>query len=468
MSQLITIYQKGTATVRAVIDPDDKSQQQVGIMRGDIVTLTFSVPVAIPFAIGDYCTIYRNNYQINSPVGFKKSGTRDFDYTVTLEGDQYDLTKCAYLFLDASNNFTDGQFTILGKPIDFMNLVIYNLNRLYPGAGWVLGVVDDAPYQSIDFESQNCMQVLSTLATNFLTEYIFDGKKISLTVRQPSSGITLEYGKGKALYSLSRQNNSTSGTMNMFTRLYAYGSNKNIGANYRGGVKYLRMAAGLYIEKNASTLGVFENTVFFDGQQLTPEIYPQRTGFVTGTTSEFIFTDADIDFNVTDYLILGTTAQVTFNTGQLGGYTFDIAAFNWLTKTFTINSNTSDQTLVIPSALLQAAIGDTYVITNITMPLSYTNDAEAQLLVAAQAYLNSYGPAKVTFTPECNPFWFKANNVQLQLGYTYTLLSAELGINQDIRLVNYTRNLRNQFLYTIDLADKVIPQPVIIKLINSI
>lgn len=468
MSQLITIYKKGTLDIRAVVDPDDKSQQSVGIMRGDIVTLTFSVAEAILFGIGDYCTIYGNNYQINAPVAFKKSGSRNFDYTVTLEGDQYDLTKCAYLFLNSSNHFTDGQFTILGKPIDFMNLVIYNLNRLYPGAGWTLGAVDDAPYQNITFQSQNCMQVLSTLAQNFLTEYIFEGKKISLTVKQPPSGVTLEYGKGLALYSLNRANQSTSGTMNMFTRLYAYGSNKNIGANYRGGAKYLRMAAGLYIENNVDTLGVFENTVFFDGQQLLPEIYPQRTGFVTGVTSEFIFTDADIDFNVTDYLILGTTAQVTFNTGQLGGYTFQIADFNWLTKTFTINSNTSDQTLIIPSDLLKPAIGDTYVITNITMPLSYTEDAEAQLAKAAHFYLDNYGPAKMTFTTECNPFYFKANNVALQLGFTYRLISAESNIDRQIRLVNYTRNLRNPFLYTIDLADKVIPQPVIIKLINSL
>jgi hypothetical protein len=468
MSRLITIYQKDTGYVRAVVDPDDKSQQQVGIMRGDIVTLTFSVAGAIPFGVGDYCTIFGNNYKINSPVGFKKSGTRNYNYTVTLEADQYDLTKCAYLFLDASNHFTDGQFTILGKPIDFMRLVIYNLNRLYPGAGWSLGVVDDAPYQSISFQSQNCSQALSTLASTFLTEYIFEGHKISLTVKQPPSGLTLEYGKGKALYSLARQNQSTSGTVNMFTRLYAYGSNKNIGANYRGGAKYLRMAAGLYIEKNVAQLGVFENTVFFDGKQLTPEIYPQRTGFVTGVTSDFIFTDADIDFNVTDYLILGVTAQVTFNSGQLGGYTFDIASWNNITKTFTINSNTSDQTLIIPSDLLKPAIGDAYVITNITMPPSYVADAEAQLLLAAQAYLNSYGPAKLTFTVEANPFYFKENNIIPALGCTYTLLSAEMNINREIRLVNYTRNLRNPFLYTIDLADKVIPQPLIIKLINGL
>ena len=69
------------------------------------------------------------------------------------------LAKCAYLFLDATDHFTEGKFTIIGKPVDFMNLIISNLNRLYPGAGWALGTVDDSDYTSVDFDSQNCLQV---------------------------------------------------------------------------------------------------------------------------------------------------------------------------------------------------------------------------------------------------------------------------------------------------------------------
>src|SRR6185437_13112601 len=457
MSTLITIYKKGTTDVRAVVDPDDKSQQQVGIMRGDIVTLSFTSAVAIPFAIGDYCTIFGNNYQVNQDVPFTKTGSRDYEYALTLEGDQYDLAKCAYLFLDSSNHFTDAAFSILGKPIDFMNLVIYNLNRLYPGAGWSLGTVDDSDYQTISFSAQNCLQVLSTLASTFQTEYIFEGRKISLSVKQPASGLKLEYGKGKALYSVARQNTNTPGTVNMITRLYAYGSNKNIGSNYRNGAKYLRMAAGLYIEKHANTLGVFEQTVFFDGQSLTPEIYPHRTGVVSAVTSNLIFTDDSIDFDVNAQLIPGVTAQVTFNTGQLGGITFDIASFDYATKTFTINVNSSDQTHIVPSDDFHPEVGYTYVIINILMPLAYVNDAEAQLRVAAQAYLDSNGPAKVTFPVACNPLYFKANNIQLELGKTYSLVESGMGINREIRVIGYTRNLRNPFIYTPTLADKVIP-----------
>jgi len=466
---MITIYAKGTTNVRAVIDPDDKSQQQCGIMREDIVTLTFSVPDFINFQIGDYAEIFGTNYQINLPAEFTKVATRNFQYTVTLEGPMYDLRKCVYLFLDANNFFTEGQFTLLGKPIDFLNLIIYNLNRLYPGAGWAVGTCDDGAYQSIDFASQNCLEVLSTLAQTFLTEYRIDGKKISLTVAQPVSGVTLEYGKGKALTSIQQQNTNTSTEANLITRLYAYGSNKNIVSNYRNGSKYLRMAAGLYIEKNVAKLGVFEAIVYFDGTTLTPEIYPQRTGVVSAVISDFSFTDADIDFDVNDQLIPGVTAQLTFNTGLLAGYTFDIASFDNDTKTFVFNANTSDQTIVIPSDTLKPAIGDTYVLINILMPLAYVNDAEAQLLLNAQQYLKNNGPAKLTFTVGCNPLWFKKTGTVLKLGYTYNLVSVDAGINRQIRLVDFTRNIRKPNFYTnLILADQVIVQPTIVKLINAI
>lgn len=466
---MITIYAKGTTDVRAIIDPDDKSQQQCGIMREDIVTLSFSEPEFINFQIGDYAELFGATYQLNLPAEFTKVATRNFQFALTMEGPMYDLRKCVYLFLDANNIFTEAQFSLLGKPIDFLNLIIYNLNRLYPGAGWAVGTCDDGAYQNLTFASQNCLEVLSTLAQTFLTEYRIDGKKISLTIAQPVSGVTLEYGKGQALTSVQQQNAATSSEVNVITRLYAYGSNKNIGSNYRNGAKYLRMAAGLYIEKNVTKLGIFEAVIYFDGTAATPEIYPQRTGVVSAVISDFSFTDADIDFDVNDQLIPGVTAQLTFNTGLLAGYTFDIATFDNATKTFVFNANTSDQTLVIPSDTLKPAVGDTYVLINILMPLAYVNDAEAQLLLNAQQYLNNKGPAQLNFTVGCNPLWFKQTGTVLKLGYTYNLLSIDAGINRQIRLVDFTRNIRKPYLYTnLVLADRVIVQPTIVKLINAI
>ncbi|MGZ3753576.1 MAG: phage tail protein [Mucilaginibacter sp.] len=470
MDQLITIYAKGTRDIRAIVDPDEQSAQDNGIMKGDIIKLSFTDDRAIQFVIGDYCTIFGNNYQVNQDVPFTKTAQRKYAYTITLEGDQYDLTKTSYLFLDADNNFTEAKFSLLEKPIGFMNLLVANLNRRDPGAGWNVGIVDDADYTNLTFDSQNCLQVLQTLSQTFFTEYTFDGKTINLTTQARQSGVTLQYGKGQALFSLERQNAESSGSVSMFTRLYAYGSNRNIGSNYRNGAKYLRMADSLYMEKNANIYGVFEKVIYFDGQQNQPEIYPQHTGTVTAVTSPFIFTDINMPFNLNDHSILipGVSAQVTFNSGLLAGYTFDVGAFDSVTKTFTINANTSSQTVVIPSVTLTPAVGDTYVIINIILPLAYVQEAEAKLLVAAKAYMKNYGPAKLQYPVGCNPIYFKENALELKLGYTYRLIEPAMNIDKQSRVVSYTRNLRNPWLYKATLADKAIPMPAIIKLINSI
>jgi len=458
---MITIYKKGTNEVRAVVDPDDSSKQERALMGSDIVTLTFKSVAPIAFAIGDYATIFGALYQVNRPVPFKKIATRNISYTLTLEGLQYQLNKTAYLFLDANNHFTEGKFSLRGRPLDFMNLVIHNMNRMYPGEGWTLGDVVTGDYVTLDFDSQKCIEVLSTLASQFKTEYLVEGKTVSLTKKQLVSGITLEYGQGKALTSIAMQNQDSNSNSGIITRLYAYGSERNIGANYRDGAKYLRMADSLYIERNADVLGVFEAFIYFD------DIYPRREGTISAVGTNLVFTDDVIEFNVNDYLIAGVTAQVTFNTGLLTGYTFDVHEFDNDTKTFTINTLTSE-TVALPTDVLKPAIGDKYVLINIVMPLSYIEHAEAELKQRAITYLKENGPGNVAYPVDCNNLYFQKTGIELQLGKTYRLLSADFAIDRQIRLVSYTRNIRRPFMYTTELADAVAAQSTIIKLFNLI
>ena len=107
------------------------------------------------------------------------------------------------------------------------------MNRLFPGDGWKRGQVLDADFQTIAFDAQKCLQVLSTLADKFATEFLIDGYTIHLIKRQPSAGVTLEYGQGKALWNIGRDN--ADGYTGMVTRAYVYGSSKNLGENNRGG-----------------------------------------------------------------------------------------------------------------------------------------------------------------------------------------------------------------------------------------
>lgn len=469
MTNKVTIY-KPDGSIRHIIDPDANSQQSGQIMSTDMVAVNFTSKEAILFSILDYANIFRIPYKINTLPEVTKISGLDYQYIITLEGLMFDLTKVQYLFLNASNVFTEGKFTLRGKPRDFGDLIIHNLRRIFPNAPWKLGSVIDADYKSIDFNSQNCMEALSTVTKSFTTEYSFDGYTINIYQKQLPSGINLTYGYENPLYGLSRKNTDNS---NVITRLYAFGSNKNIGSNYRLGAQYLRMAAGLYIEKNTDIYGVFEGCVNFDGTNGNIEIYPHRTGTVTGVTlpytAPFTFVDNTMDFDVNPYLMPdGSAAVITFNTGLLGGLNFNLNAYNAATKTFTINPDTSQTTIVAPSIDWAPAVGDQYVITNILQPIAYINNAEALLLSSAKDYLDIKSTPNVTYSVVCNPLFFKANPIPVVLGQTVGIVDAALGINRQIRITAYTRNLRNPALYTMTLSDTVKVQSTIVKIINGL
>lgn len=469
MTTAITIYQYNTVVVRAVVDPDDKSTQDRGIMRGDTVNLNFTSPNEIYFGVGDYCTIYGTEYRINRDVQYDKIADRNFSYNITLEGPYHKLSRVQYLTFNAFNQLAEGKFTLRGTPADFVDLVVRNMNERFPHDEWEAGFVLPGDYMDIDFDGENCLQVMSKLATNYKTEFLIDGNKISLIKTQVATGVTLEYGKGQALLSLGRQNQDNN--TNRITRLYAYGSDKNLGSNYRNGAPRLRMADSLYIERNANAYGVYEATVVFDGTNGNPEIYPHRTGTISSVTDIHTFADDSIGFDLNDPAIEmpGVPAKITFNTGLLTGETFSIASFDAATKTFVINPNTDSQTNPLPTADFKPAIGDQYVITDIIMPVSYLNDAEAALKTAAEQYLAQNGATKVSYTPGCNPLWFKSTGTELELGKSYRLFSTIPAIDLQLRVMGYSRNLRKKFVYTnLVLADTVVPQLPIVKIFNSL
>lgn len=208
-----------------------------------------------------------------------------------------------------------------------------------------------------------------------------------------------------------------------------------------------------YIERNVNIYGVVEHTEIFD------EIYPHRTGTVTAVNAldEFEFTDTAIDFNVNDQLLPGLTAKVTFNTGQLAGYTFNVESFNNSTKKFRIQLNADERVLEIPNNLLRPAIGDKYVLTDIEMPTSYITAAENELLAAATARLIELSEPQLAYTVTLDPVYLKRINRTITIGDLVWIVDAELEIQKKIRVSSVTRNIVEEYQYQIELADIISP-----------
>ncbi|RQO78116.1 hypothetical protein DBR40_09200 [Pedobacter sp. KBW01] len=423
-------------------------------MAENVVDMAFTLPNYVEFKINDFVVVYGDTYKINITPSVKKVGKRKFEYQIQFEHLFYDLAKVQLQGLDASNGYLEPVFNIMGNAATIVGLVVESANRHSPG--WTVGIVDDTSFKNYSFNAENCLQVLSRLADENDTEFWIDNKTIHLQKRELFSGLQFEYGQGGGLYDIARTNKSNT---NILTRLYVRGGSRNLPSDYRNHATSLLLPGGLtYIQDNAKVdpvtgYGLIESTIVFD------DIFPQREGTISavlaGDDDWDKFSDASLDFDVNAYK-LATPAKVAFNTGQLAGYEFELSSYNHATKQFTIKQNT-DEALKLPTSLIRPAVGDKYVLLDIKMPQSYIDAAEAQLFAAAQAYYNKNSDPKLNFSyaVTCDPIWFKEQNVNIVLGNTVVIYDADLGINGQIRIAGYKRDLQIPSKYELEISDSI-------------
>lgn len=440
---------RGT-TLIATIKPT--GTQKRAVMGQDTINASFTLGEFIQFAIGDTLTAFGKTYVINQYPQVEKVSSLQYNYTATFEALGYDLAKVQYMFLDDSGSPEMSDFPLTADAGRFIDLIVSNMNRAE--SGWSKGTVDATDYATLSFSGDSCLSALSKIAQQFQTEFWIDDKIINLTKEGQETTLSFSYGKGQGLYSIQ---SAVSNDKDVFSRLYVFGSTKNIPAGYRSGKTRLQIGDTPYIQKTAqfNNYGLIEATQIFDGSNNTKEIYPHRTGTISAVTDAFTFSDSGMDFDLNAQLISGVEATLHFQTGQLAGYEFTISSYNATTKTFVINQNKDETGLVLPdSAGLKPAVGDTYVLLNISMPASYVTAAETALLAAGNDYYDTNADGRTIYTVECDPIYFKGQNLDtLNLGDFVTIADTPMGIDKSIRMIGIERDLQLTFKYTLTLAD---------------
>lgn len=280
-------------------------------------------------------------------------------------------------------------------------------------------------------------------------------KSIHLTERKRASGYTFAYGQSKGLKSISRTPYTEA---SLITRLYAKGAERNIPKNYRNGQKALRMPVP-YLEANTDKYGIVEHTQTFD------EIYPKRVGVVTEVYPDnpLQFTDSTLDFDLNAYneygttiLIAGVSAKVIFQTGDLAGYTLEVKqyGFNSATKTFTLLKNKDEKSFEIPSEAFRPKVGDQYILVDIMMPEKYVENAEAELQAKAQEYLDKNSRQRFVYSVVPDPLYFKEIRANIVLGQTIRFSDPDFNLNDDIRIISLTRDIRNPYKISFEIAEQ--------------
>lgn len=463
---------------RATATAITAAKQTWALNAEDTIAITVVSPFPQSYGIGDVITVFGRDYRLNRLPKVSKTGMQEYQYDLEFEGIQYDLMRVTY---DVNINTTNNQLqdiqgdSLTGDLKRFMDVLISNANRVFPGK-WALGVCPETDGDNtLTFsESDNCLSVLQTLCSEdkfgveFEIErvngvYVINIKK---TIGQ-TLPFVLEYGKGKGLYSISRENVSSS---NIVTRLKVYGSTENITSKYRADrlCMYGKDKASSYIEKAdaVAKYGIFEGRKNFD---IKPTFTGKVSSVVDGDVLSFIDTSFPFDINAknasgeTLYLISGVSAKVHFNSGNLAGYEFEVHAYDHATHKFTLVKQTDDRGNVFPSETspaFQISQNDTYKVLDIAYSRDIEEAAEKKLAEEGNKYYDQNSQPKVQYSVNVTKAFIE-NKLALSDGITNVFAPGdylpikddEIGVDKSIRIKSFTRNVLDPYDYLLTISD---------------
>lgn len=463
---------------RATATAITAAKQTWALNAEDTIAITVVSPFPQSYGIGDVITVFGRDYRLNRLPKVSKTGMQEYQYDLEFEGIQYDLMRVTYdvNIYTTNNQLQDVQGdSLTGDLKRFMEVLISNANRVFPGK-WALGVCPETDGDNtLTFsESDNCLSVLQTLCSEdkfgveFEIErvngvYVINIKK---TIGQ-TLPFVLEYGKGKGLYSISRENVSSS---NIVTRLKVYGSTENITSKYRADrlCMFGKDKASSYIEKAdaVAKYGIFEGRKNFD---IKPTFTGKVSSVVDGDVLSFIDTSFPFDINAknasgeTLYLISGVSAKVHFNSGNLAGYEFEVHAYDHATHKFTLVKQTDDRGNVFPSETspaFQIGKNDTYKVLDIAYSRDIEEAAEKKLAEEGNKYYDQNSQPKVQYSVNVTKAFIE-NKLALSDGITNVFAPGdylpikddEIGVDKSIRIKSFTRNVLDPYDYSLTISD---------------
>ncbi|OQA66925.1 MAG: hypothetical protein BWY38_01635 [Ignavibacteria bacterium ADurb.Bin266] len=466
--------------------------QTMELLGNDCVNINIESPSPQSYNIGDKITVFGRVYKLNRLPKVKKIGTHSFSYDLEFEGIQYDLLRATFdLTIDTTNNsLQDVQANCLTGDLQrFATVLIANANRVFPSK-WVLGNCPQRDALTLTFsESDNCLSVLQNLCSekNFNCEFEIVQSAGIFTINFLNKigqifPITFEFGKGKGLYLLERQNVDSS---NIITRLKVYGSTSNITKKYRAARLCLPLCtkAQSFIEKEQAVMnyGIYEATKYFDN--IKPTFNGSVTGLVEGSVVKFVdsnmfnLNELEPDGETPKYLIPGIFAKIHFNTGNLAGYEFEIEAYDHTSHTFSLKIQEDENGFEFPSSVstaFQFSIGDEYKILDVALPDEYVTEAESKLLTEGNTYYDQNCQPKVQYSLSISKEYLKqqfggsGTTVNIfQPGDYIPIKDSDINVDKSVRIKSFTRNLLDEYDYNLTISDTVTTN-IINKIISDV
>lgn len=462
LTKLITVYRQD-GVVQGIVKYGSDAKISRSLQSSSDISFSAEFNSIQTLGRGDYIMYEGEKYVSLEYPQIDKFSTNKFVYRLTYTHEFFFLKDIQFRVIDRSDT------PWWSNMADIMDMIVTNANRGHAGK-FVKGTIDATENRNHQFKDESCFDVLSRVSSEYELEWEYKQNSITgvitINVKKQigtATASTFEYGKDNLAYKINRV---STGRELLVTRLYAYGSDRNIPATY--GYPRLKLPVepltreffGMHVEK----------TKVFD------DILPERTGTVSGYLEKtkaptwvyapgtfpglrpvkiytfypddntYELTDSGMDFDLkellpdgvsTKYLLPGTTAKIHFNSGDLAGFEFEVLDYDHTTKTFKLIPYTDEQGGKYPTALLKPALGDSYKILDIKIPQAYIDSAVARLQIAADAYIDEFYNPKPTYAVDTNP----ALDASYFPGDTVILVDTAFGINATMRITEFTKNI---------------------------
>lgn len=478
---------------KITVPENDKCIYHKSLMEEEYILLNFNSDTVIPFAKGDYIDTEFGRFSIVylDPPKFSKSGGYTYDVKFHAPWERW---RNRILFYSRQNG-SEKSWKMTHRPEIFLDIVIDNIQKA--GFGDYAYAVDPelTEMKFIEFNSNNIIDALSAIAEAWETEWWIRDGIIYLSRCEHGNAIEL-----KAEDAISGDIGISDSSSEYITRLYAFGSTRNLPTNYRQeesgsydvieGVveKRLKLPQGIpYVDAwaNMSDEDIVEGVVVME------HVYPRFTGTIKtismvtytetienedGTTTvnewdAYRFTDDGFVFDK-DYIIEGQELRMTFQSGKLAGMEFAVVFEpDNLSQVFEIVRN-EDYGIPLPgdngNDAFLPQVGDTYVLYGYDARFVADNligNAEYELYDEALKYIAKKSQRNLVYSVKSNPIrcagytevngslvFSNYNIIDLDVGQSVRLNSDALGIVVS-RVRSFEKKLVNKYIADYEIGD---------------
>ena len=406
-------------------EPNAGSRRVRHLMGDDYVSLKVSSPTRIPLTIGCIAKTQYGNFEIASPSPNPtyNEDTGGYDYDIRFDAHYIKWENKIFLYTQGDRR--SGAAWSLTAPLEVhMEIFLKNLKKLgytYGGTHYGFSIASSIENKSrlITYQSTSLLDALNEMAKAWDCEWWLEDNMIMFGRVQYGSYVDIEIGVNAANIQPSAQRDSFA------TRIYAFGSTRNIPPGYResqeeevvvNGIvqKRLMLPSGypyVDVRSGLSTAEAIEGVVFAD------HIYPRTDGLISEVSAYDVivnddeegktesdsepaqdagngepsdqpnqeegeekkkqrywrFKDANFNFS-NDYILPNTELRAVFQSGKLNGMDFAVAfnpngkpekledgTWNPDAQLFEIVAN-EDYGRLLPDDILKPEAGDKYVL----------------------------------------------------------------------------------------------------------